>query len=98
MSLGIQGLVSTALPVAVAWFGVGALLGGYRREAYATPGGAARRAALIWLVAGPLGVVLRALWLMRPIAWTFALITFVTNLILLTGWRAVFAWATGRRA
>lgn len=55
--------------------------------------------ALVWLLAWPVGLGLRALFLQRGIPLSFALVTFISNLVLLVGWRSLFAWfARGRRS
>lgn len=56
-----------------------------------------RHTALAWVVAWPAGLLLRALFLWRPIPLTFALVTFITNLVLLIGWRTLFAFWLSRR-
>lgn len=95
-------VLKTAAPFMAGWFLVAPWLGAFRAADYlrgATHGigTVARRTALAWLVAAPLALLLRALLLQRGIPWTFALITFTTNLIFLTGWRSLFALLWRRR-
>lgn len=97
MDLQAGSVLSTGLPFAITWFAAAALLGGYKPEAAAGPGAAAKRAALISVIAAPLAVVLRALFLQRPIPWTFLVVATTTTLIVMTVWRTVFA-LTRRRA
>lgn len=64
---------------------------------YATPQQILKRTAIAWLCAWPVGLLFRALLLWRPIPLTFALITGVTNLLLLGSWRMLFAvWQSQR--
>lgn len=97
MQLEAASVLATGLPFAITWFIIAALLGGYKPEVVSSPGAAAKRAALINIIAAPLAVVLRALVLQRPIAWTFLVVATTTSLIVMTVWRTVFAF-TRRRA
>jgi len=54
------------------------------------------RAALTWLAACPVGFVLRHLYLQRGTHWSFILMVFLMNLLLLGLWRAGYAWYAGR--
>lgn len=97
-SVGLDGLVETvetAAPFIAGWFLVSPLLGAFRAEM--APGVMARRTALAWLPALPVALVLRALALGRASPAIFAVITGVTNLVLLVGWRTAFAWVLRRR-
>lgn len=94
-------VIWTAAPFIAGWFVVAPWLGAYR---FATSGSLlsvvlrfTRRSALVWLAAWPVGLVLRALLLNRSIPLSFALVTLITNTILLCGWRAVFAWVARSR-
>ena len=84
-------VVGTALPFLVVWYPVGVWLRVFRPEAAAGPLIAARRILLPWLLAWPLALQLRALILDRSIPFSFAAVVFATNLVLLAGWRAVYA-------
>ena len=54
------------------------------------------RAALAWLIALPIGLLLWSLIRQKPVQPAFAVVTFITNLIVLLGWRGVFAWLAAR--
>lgn len=56
-----------------------------------------QRTTLAWLVAWPIGLLLRALFLWRGIPVSFALVTFISTLLILGGWRAGFAWLVAHR-
>ncbi len=56
-----------------------------------------QRTTLAWIVACPIGLVLRALFLWRGIPVSFAVVTFASTLLILGGWRAAFAWLVTRR-
>jgi hypothetical protein len=95
-------VVKTAAPFLLGWFLAAPFLGAYRLAE--KPGAPllrvvpfARRTALAWLAAWPLGLALRALFLWRGIPVSFALVTFITNIIFLVGWRSLFAWLASRR-
>lgn len=89
-------IVTTALPFLVVWYPVGLWLRAFRADAVASPLAAARRAALAWLLAWPLGLQLRALILQRSVPFTFALLVLLTNLALLVGWRTAYAFWLSR--
>jgi hypothetical protein len=93
----LSAVVGTAAPFLVAWFLVAPLMGAYR----ATPGTSQRamlgRTARTWMIAGPLGLLLRAAILRRGIPPSFALITLLTNLTLLLAWRELAGLAASRK-
>ena len=92
-------MLGTAAPFLAAWFVVAAALGVYRPAEQPLPLPALlRRGALAWILACPLGLLIRALVLRRPIPPTFAIITFTFNLVLLLGWRVVAALVLARFA
>ncbi len=95
-------VLKTAAPFMAGWLLVAPWLGAFRAADYlrGAPSSLttiARRTALAWLVAAPVALLLRAVTLQRGIPWTFALITFTTNLILLGSWRSLFAWLWRKR-
>ncbi|NJL05703.1 MAG: DUF3054 domain-containing protein [Chloroflexaceae bacterium] len=95
-------VLKTAAPFMLGWFLVAPWLGAFRARDYqagADPSvaGVAQRTALAWLVAAPLALLLRAILLQRGIPFSFALITFITNLTFLVAWRSLFAWLWRKR-
>lgn len=101
-------VVKTAAPFLLGWFLAAPWLGAYRltplpaidrRATNANPlMPFIKRTALAWVVAWPIGLGLRALFLQRGIPLSFAIIVFLTNTVLLVGWRSFFAWGVlGRR-
>jgi hypothetical protein len=58
----------------------------------------AGRSLLTWLLAMPLGFALRALFLQRGIPVSFAVVASLSVLVIVVGWRVVFAWLVLRRA
>jgi hypothetical protein len=94
-------VAKTAAPFLLGWFLAAPWLGAYRlaeKPGILRVGPFARRTALAWLAAWPLGLALRALFLWRGIPISFALVTFITNIIFLVGWRSIFAWLVSRRS
>jgi hypothetical protein len=71
-------------------------VGDFRGEVLARPRRMLARAALAWLVALPIGLLLWSLVRGRPVQPAFAVVTFVTNLVVLLGWRGAFAWLAAR--
>lgn len=88
----------TAWPFAAGWLvalPLAGVLGGWERMLASL-----RRflavSALTWLVGVPLGLLLRALALGRPVVLIFALVTMATTAAMLGVWRGVF-WLLRRR-
>ena len=91
----IVAVLNTAAPFMLAWLLVGAAVGTYRGKALYPPARVLARTLLAALIAGPLGVVFRALWLGRPVMVNFVLVATAVCGALLVVWR--FAWSRIRR-
>jgi hypothetical protein len=100
-------VLGTAAPFLLGWLLVAPWLGAYRIESGSEqPLGRypvfLRRTVLAWVAAWLPSLMLRAFFLQRGIPFSFAIVTFLTNLVLLGGWRsllfAVLAWRSRRRA
>ena len=91
-------VAGTAAPFLAGWLLAAPLLGAYRPAVISRVGPMLARTALAWLVAGPLGLVIRSLLLQRGISVTFALVTLATVLVMLIVWRVLFALGTSRAA
>jgi hypothetical protein len=89
-------IVTIATPFALGWFAVAPLLGAFRGDVVAQPRQMLSRTALAWLVALPIGLLLWSLVRQKSVQPAFAIVTFITNLIVLGGWRGVFAWLAAR--
>lgn len=97
-SLGALGeIVQIATPFAAGWFVVAPLLGAYRSDIVAQPRRSLLRVALAWLIALPIGLVLWSIVRQKTVQPAFAIVTFITNLVVLLGWRGAFALATRGR-
>jgi hypothetical protein len=92
----IAEIVQIATPFAAGWFAVAPLLGAFRQDVADRPRRALTRTALAWLIALPIGLALWSLVRQRPVQPAFAVVTFITNLIALLGWRGAFAWLAAR--
>jgi len=92
-------LLSTTFSLVVAWTVVAFVLGGYRLRP--DPGWRAwlGRVVNIWLVAAPLGLVLRALLRGQDaIPVTFILVAMSIGGLMMAGWRVAAYWWARRRA
>ncbi len=89
-------VLNTAAPFMLAWLLVGMAIGVYRGTALYPVGRALGRTLAAGILAAPLGVVLRALWLARPVSWTFMLVATGASTLALLVWRV--AWSRLRRA
>ena len=90
-------IAETAAPFALGWFVVAPLLGAFGADTTDSPRRMLGRTALAWLVAWPIGLLLRALIRQTGIPLSFAIITLLTNMLILLGWRGAFAWLTSWR-
>jgi DUF3054 family protein len=85
-------VAETAAPFAIGWYMVAPFAGAYGAEITGQPRRMLARSALAWLLAWPIGLLLRALIRQSPIPISFAIVTLITNMLLLLSWRGVFAW------
>jgi hypothetical protein len=97
-SLGaLAEVAEIALPFAAGWFAVAPLLGVFRAEIAERPRQALPRTALAWLIALPIGLLLWSIVRQKQVQPAFAVVTFITNLIVLLGWRGAYALLMARR-
>ncbi len=89
-------VAAVAAPFAIGWFLIAPFIGAFRADIAGQPRRILPRAALAWLIALPIGLLLWSLIRQKQIQPAFAVVTFITNLIVLLGWRGVFAWLTAR--
>lgn len=85
-------IIETAAPFAIGWFAIAPFAGAFKPQTGTPARAMLARTALTWLPAWLIGLTLRALIRQSgvpPIS--FAIITFLTVLLLLCGWRGVFA-------
>lgn len=85
-----------AAPFALGWFLIAPFFGAFRADIAGQPRRILPRAALAWLIALPIGLLLWALLRQKQIQPSFAVVTFITNLIVLLGWRGAFALLAAR--
>jgi hypothetical protein len=90
-------VAETAAPFAIGWFVVAPFAGTYRADIASRPRQMLERSALAWLLAWPIGLLLRALIRQTTIPLSFALVTLITNLLILLSWRGLFAWLNAKR-
>ena len=94
----VFGIAITALPFAVAWFLVSPFVGVFKRGLEYNTGKMSLRTLLAWFAAWPVAMLLRGIFVDKGIPpWTFALITLITNTILLQLWRVPFSLFFKRR-
>ncbi len=91
-AIPFSGVVSTAAPFILGWLVVALGLGTFKQTAVRGVRSAFLKAEGTWLVAGPVGLALRALFLQRGIPLSFAIVVMVTNFVLLGVWRSLYAW------
>jgi hypothetical protein len=84
-------VVTVAAPFAIGWFLIAPFAGAFRADIAGQPRRILPRAALAWLIALPIGLLLWSLIRQKQIQPAFAVVTFITNLIVLLSWRGVFA-------
>ena len=91
-------LVEVAMPFAAGWLVAAPLAGAFRPDVSSAPRRILARTAVAWLIACPIGLLLWSLVRQRPVQPAFAIVTFLTNLVALLGWRGAFALLAGRQA
>src|SRR5262245_6936250 len=72
-------IAETAAPFAIGWFAVAPFVGVFRAEVAARPRRMLARTAVAWLLAWPVGLLLRALIRQTSIPLSFAVVTLLTN-------------------
>lgn len=87
----ILGIFETAAPFMVGWLVAAPFTGAYREDATASTANALLLTARTWIVGIPLGLLLRAIYLRKGIPVSFAIVTLLSTLILLSLWRAGIA-------
>ncbi len=96
--LGVAGwrLLTTFIPLCVAWALSAPMLGLYSSEVY-------HSLSQLWkppygmILAGPLAVLLRGIWLNRPIVPIFAVVLTAVGMLGIFLWRFLFWWLIVRR-
>lgn len=93
MEITWLGLIETAAPFILGWFVVGYFTGIFKPSAYASFGQAIIKTALTWLVAGPVGLALRAIIFQEGFDLTFAIVTMISIAIFMMVWRTIYTLA-----
>lgn len=97
MGSALDDVVATALPFVVAWGLVAPFTGAFGAGATAGLPAALRRASYTWLLAFPLGLLVRVPLVGHLAHWSFVLVTALFTLAMLLGWRAAAATLVGGR-
>jgi len=85
-------VVGTAAPFAAGWFIVAPFVGAYRRDITAQPRQMAKRTAFAWVLACPVGLTLRGIFVDHGTPpFSFAIITLLFVLIVMLLWRWPYA-------
>ena len=92
----IAEIAQIATPFAIGWFAVAPFVGAFRQDVASQPRRMLARTAVAWLIALPIGLVLWSVIRQKQVQPAFAVVTFVTNLIVLFGWRGIYAWLRSR--
>lgn len=88
--------MTTFLPVVLCWGLIAPWFGLYNAEVVTDPLQTWRLIPAL-LLATPLAVLLRSLWLGRPVIWIFVLVLGGILLLAFSIWRLLWAFASGRR-
>ncbi|HZO72984.1 MAG TPA: DUF3054 domain-containing protein [Ktedonobacteraceae bacterium] len=86
----------TAAPFALGWFLVSPFVGAFRRGLETQPRKMITRTTLAWTAAWPVGLLIRGLAEQRVPPLSFALITLITNMVLLVLWRGLLSFGLGK--
>ncbi len=97
----IPQIIITALPFAAGWFLVSPFVGAFRHKILVHPRTMAIRTALAWLLAWPVAMLLRRIFvndgISPPRFAIFAIVVLLFNMLLLLLWRWPFALFNSRR-
>ena len=91
-------VVEVAMPFAAGWLAVAPFAGAFKGQVASQPRRMLARTALAWLIACPIGLLLWSLVRQKSIQPAFAVVTLITNMVILLGWRGAFAWLAARRS
>ncbi|NNJ09259.1 DUF3054 domain-containing protein [Chloroflexales bacterium ZM16-3] len=96
--LGAIGEVAqTAAPFVIGWLVTSPWLGAFNLKATDAPVKMLRTTALSWCAAVVAGSLLRALFIGRFSPFSFYVVTFIAALLIMSGWRGLFALWESRR-
>ena len=94
-------IIQTALPFAAGWFLVSPFVGAFRHKILAQPGAMVMRTALAWLLAWPVAMLIRRVFVdhgIPPLQFAqFAIVVLLFNMLLLLTWRWLFALTNNLR-
>ncbi|GCE48476.1 Protein of unknown function (DUF3054) [Thermosporothrix hazakensis] len=89
--INAENMLRVTWPLAVAWFVISPFLGVFSRKTERRPGQMAARTGIAWLLACAGAMGLRQVFI-TPVEVSFAIVTFLTNLVGLYIWRLPFSW------
>jgi hypothetical protein len=96
--LGTLGQIAEiAAPFAIGWFAVAPFAGVFQAGITSQPRRILARTALAWLIALPIGLFLWSVIRQKQVQPAFAVVTFITNLIAMLGWRGIYALLASSR-
>ncbi len=88
----IPQIILTALPFIAGWFLVSPFVGAFRHKILSQPLAMAIRTALAWLIAWPVAMLLRGIFVDHGVPpLSFAMVVLLFNMLLLLIWRWPFA-------
>ena len=91
-------IILTALPFVAGWFLVSPFVGVFRHTVLVKPGAMVMRTALAWLLAWPVAMLLRGIFVDHGIPpLSFAIVVLLFNMLLLLIWRWLFALTNNLR-
>jgi hypothetical protein len=96
VALTVPSVLQVAAPFAIGWFVVSPFVGAFRKRITSQPRKMSLRTALAWLLAWPIGLLLRGILDKEIPPVSFAIVTLIINTIFLQLWRVPFAWVTRR--
>jgi cation transport ATPase len=88
----ISQIIVTALPFIAGWFLVSPFVGAFRHKIMAQPRSMVIRTAVAWLIAWPVAMLLRGIFVDHGVPpLSFAIVVLIFNMLLLLIWRWPFA-------
>jgi len=90
--------METAVPFIISWLAVASSVGLYKEKAVSTIPITFKTTLLVTIVAVPIGLFLRALYLDRDVPIPFLVVALVFTAIFMVGWRTIFVWVKRKRS
>ena len=88
--ISLEGWARNAVPLTTAWLVIGLALGVYRTEIASNLTTTLQRVSIAWPIAAVTGLFARYIMLGHGLEFSFIIVTFLINLVMLLAWRSAY--------